>query len=717
MRGKGKQMTWPKLKEAKKRKNIKDMSDAKNSIDSQSSSQRSNEVRMETDDAVTAVDEENGFEISVTKGNESYCQSEEEEDGELSDNRGDEESISPESEQTNVGNSSIGKEAETTSEQIKEIDRQLAVKLKELEELMAGKKDLTETNAALNKCIEMHSKGMKNRQDEEEESQTHKQQTSFKQGEDESSGNGNCNNTNNTNSNRKINFRLKELNNKASDSIETIYKDAVEKRTSSSSEEGLVDELIINKDCGKKIINADYFTGEDSSDENYAQEDEGDTMEAEAGSSGYNCDRARSTTPRRSRTRTRSRSRSPPLLSAEEKADRMIWEAEEAKAKLFTPQGRCRLLRQQLRHNEYKFTVKIDEDYSVIGGHVDSALQQKIARGEYIDFGRLIPKDKMLPDDDTDRFELTVKNGKTYWSPVTETVNINKREQAFQVYSNIYNQRFPHKATKLIQYNHVIHSISLMYTWDNVYAYDKDFRMHLSKHTERPWNLILHQAWFLRLKDRIQGENRYNTPTGRGARIEEPCRRFNRGRCNFGLTYKYDHRCSYCNKFGHSFVNCRKAVADKDRRARRDDSCWDRQRRDNTEKSMASFRQADDRRNGGGRTSFERRTKLKNSSLKLINVFVVFVVSQDLVDTYTDLNWNNIVTPIKIDQYQYWLEKYEYPTDKINYLLNGFKCGFDIGHRGPLRRKSNSQNIPLSVGSHLEIWNKVIKEVRMGRFS
>ena len=41
--------------------------------------------------------------------------------------------------------------------------------------------------------------------------------------------------------------------------------------------------------------------------------------------------------------------------------------------------------------------------------------------------------------------------------------------------------------------------------------------------------------------------------------------------------------------------------------------------------------------------------------------------------------------------------------------------GFDIGYAGLQERKSTSDNIPLTVGSKTELWNKVMKEVRLGR--
>ena len=46
-------------------------------------------------------------------------------------------------------------------------------------------------------------------------------------------------------------------------------------------------------------------------------------------------------------------------------------------------------------------------------------------------------------------------------------------------------------------------------------------------------------------------------------KVSEPCRSFNRGKCNFGSNCKYEHRYSYCYKYGHGAVNCRKAQGDR----------------------------------------------------------------------------------------------------------------------------------------------------------
>ena len=57
---------------------------------------------------------------------------------------------------------------------------------------------------------------------------------------------------------------------------------------------------------------------------------------------------------------------------------------------------------------------------------------------------------------------------------------------------------------ELTQYNHVIHTTSMSYIWDNVYAYDKEFRYRIARHPTRSWSVILQQAWTMLIKDRVR---------------------------------------------------------------------------------------------------------------------------------------------------------------------------------------------------------------------
>ena len=131
----------------------------------------------------------------------------------------------------------------------------------------------------------------------------------------------------------------------------------------------------------------------------------------------------------------------------------------------------------------------------VVGNCVEDHIRQRIENGEYVDFSRLLPRDRLAMEEDN-RMEIVNKNGKTYFVPAAEIdpngiSNFSHWEQAFHVFSNIYTRKFPGRASELIQYNHIIHTAALSFTWENVYLYDRDFRMHLSHYPNRSWSVIL----------------------------------------------------------------------------------------------------------------------------------------------------------------------------------------------------------------------------------
>ena len=245
----------------------------------------------------------------------------------------------------------------------------------------------------------------------------------------------------------------------------------------------------------------------------------------------------------------------------EELAEQLIREAEKAKTRMFEVPGEHNLI--PIRQS----VSSIDEDYQMIDAHVDELVKRKITNFEYIDLSKLLVKGRSVKEEEHQRLEIVNRNGMSYLLPVAdrESVQINsygKWEQAFRIYSNIVTAKHPGKATELLQYNHTIHAASTSYIWENVYSYDKEFRHHIGRHPQRPWNVILQQAWTMLLKDRVWNENSYfhkGKMQGKNKHDREPCRRYNRGRCSFGLSCHYDHRCSVkeCGKFGHGAHVCR----------------------------------------------------------------------------------------------------------------------------------------------------------------
>ena len=179
----------------------------------------------------------------------------------------------------------------------------------------------------------------------------------------------------------------------------------------------------------------------------------------------------------------------------------MIQDAEMNRAWMLATPGKS-IGEHQFFHSAY-----CDEEYLVIGSHLDENMCKKIINFEYVDFAKLLPRDKLAAEDNQ-RMQLINKDGMSFWVPVSDrdqtSINSFSRwESAFRVYSNVFTTQHPHKAAELIQYSHVIHTTWLTYIWDNVYLYDKEFRVHISKHPQCSWAVILQQAWNLRLREKL----------------------------------------------------------------------------------------------------------------------------------------------------------------------------------------------------------------------
>ena len=81
------------------------------------------------------------------------------------------------------------------------------------------------------------------------------------------------------------------------------------------------------------------------------------------------------------------------------------------------------------------------------------------------------------------------------------------------------------------------------------------------------------------------------------------------------------------------------------------------------------------------------------------------------------MNKDDIVTPINVRALEFFLRESKYDESKSAEILRGFKYGFDIGYRGPVNRQDVSANLPLTIGSLQDIWDKLMKEVKLGRYA
>ena len=88
--------------------------------------------------------------------------------------------------------------------------------------------------------------------------------------------------------------------------------------------------------------------------------------------------------------------------------------------------------------------------------------------------------------------------------------------------------------------------------------------------------------------------------------------------------------------------------------------------------------------------------------------------SSEYVSNY-DLN--AIVTPVKVDALERLLREANNDTQETDFLVDGFRNRFDIQYQGPIIRKSTSRNIPFTVGDKFVLWDKIMKEVKEGRYA
>ena len=53
----------------------------------------------------------------------------------------------------------------------------------------------------------------------------------------------------------------------------------------------------------------------------------------------------------------------------------------------------------------------------------------------------------------------------------------------------------------------------------------------------------------------------------------------------------------------------------------------------------------------------------------------------------------------------------DFDPAETNFLVRGFRFGFDLCYHGPIVRRSTSRNLPFTVGNKYELWKKISKEV------
>ena len=77
----------------------------------------------------------------------------------------------------------------------------------------------------------------------------------------------------------------------------------------------------------------------------------------------------------------------------------------------------------------------------------------------------------------------------------------------------------------------------------------------------------------------------------------------------------------------------------------------------------------------------------------------------------------NVITPVNADILEELLIQSQYNPTKRNFIVKGFREGFSIKYRGRKNLQQRSNNLRFNVGNELQLWNKVMKEVKLKRFA
>ena len=78
---------------------------------------------------------------------------------------------------------------------------------------------------------------------------------------------------------------------------------------------------------------------------------------------------------------------------------------------------------------------------------------------------------------------------------------------------------------------------------------------------------------------------------------------------------------------------------------------------------------------------------------------------------------NDIFSPVNYKNLENLLNETNYDKNETEFLVDGFKNGFDLGYRGPTNIKQKANNLKFTIGNKTELWNKIMKEVKAKRYA
>lgn len=83
---------------------------------------------------------------------------------------------------------------------------------------------------------------------------------------------------------------------------------------------------------------------------------------------------------------------------------------------------------------------------------------------------------------------------------------------------------------------------------------------------------------------------------------------------------------------------------------------------------------------------------------------------------YENFDFDSVVTPVEPQVLENLLRASGYPQQETEFLVQGFREGFPLHYQGNRNRQTTANNLKIRVGSKLDMWNKVMTEVKESRY-
>lgn len=84
---------------------------------------------------------------------------------------------------------------------------------------------------------------------------------------------------------------------------------------------------------------------------------------------------------------------------------------------------------------------------------------------------------------------------------------------------------------------------------------------------------------------------------------------------------------------------------------------------------------------------------------------------------YENFDLENVVTPVNVPKLAELLQESQYDPQKSKFLIDSFTNWFSLGYQGNMNIQQQAPNLKFRIGDEIELWNKVMKEVKGKRYA